>query len=367
MDFGILSPEITSALINSGPGAGSLVQAAAGWQRLSVLLEDAAAADAAVLSSLSVMWHGTSAMAMIDATEPYLEWLRATAQQCHQIGLSAQSAAAAFTTAQATVIGLPQVCANRTQLAHLIATNRFGINLTAIAAAEAEYEGMWVNNSEAMYRYAAASARAVELPQFSFPPAVAGSAGPVAQASTTLAAPASVASLISSLAAPGDLVNNAWFQLANTWGNQFLSSGFPFDLLSGWGQLWQSQSVQTALDMSMSGVGGDAAEMSQAKLVGAVRAPAAPTAALAAGVSMGKLTVPPAVVGLLPAAQAQVRLASVATPLSAADAGFAGMPTVLPPPISAGTGWRKRKQKYDDIEIGLELPGTIMHRPPSGG
>lgn len=370
MDFATLSPEITSALINSGPGAGSLVEAAVSWQRLSVCLEDAAAADTEVLSSLSALWEGTSALAMIDATEHYLSWLRTTAQQCHQTGLSAQSAAAAFTSTQAAVIAPALVNVNRTKLAQLLATNRFGINLTAIAETEAEYEAMWVNNSDALYRYAAASARAVELPQFSFPPSVADSAGPVAQASATLAPPASVASLVASLAAPGDLVNNAWFQLANTWGNQFLSSGFPFDLFSGWGQLWQSQSVQTALDMSIRSAGDDATEMSQAKLVSALnaaRSPTSPSAALGAGVAMGKLTVPPAVVGLLPSAEAQVRLASVATPLTAADAGFAGMPTVLPPPISAGTGWRKRKQKYDDIEFGLELPGTIMHRPPSGG
>src|SRR5262249_24337459 len=113
-------------------------------------------------------------------------------------------------------------------------------------------------------------------------------------------------------------------------------------------------------------------------------------------VSLGKLTVPPAVVGLLPASQAPVQLASAATPLTAADPGFP-LPLLVPPPISAGSGWRKRKQQeyeedeepargvaepppespgrgwrkrgkdYDDIEYGVELPGTVMKKPPSGG
>ena len=82
---------------------------------------------------------------------------------------------------------------------------------------------------------------------------------------------------------------------------------------------------------------------------------------------MGKLTAPPAVVGLLPASQVPVQLASAATPLTAADPGFP-LPPLMPPPIGAGSGWRKRKpQKYEDIAIGRELKGTVMPRPPSAG
>jgi hypothetical protein len=85
-------------------------------------------------------------------------------------------------------------------------------------------------------------------------------------------------------------------------------------------------------------------------------------------VTVGKLTAPPAVVGLLPASQAPVQLASAATPLPAADPGFPMLPPLMPPPISAGSGWRKRKQqKYEDIAIGKELKGTVMPRPPSAG
>lgn len=37
-------------------------------------------------------------------------------------------------------------------------------------------------------------------------------------------------------------------------------------------------------------------------------------------------------------------------------------------PGSGASGTRRRKGRdYDDIEYGAELPGTVMHRPPSAG
>jgi hypothetical protein len=94
----------------------------------------------------------------------------------------------------------------------------------------------------------------------------------------------------------------------------------------------------------------------------------APTAAIGVGVSMGKMTAPPAVVGLLPAAQTPVQLASAASPLDGADAGFPMLPPLMPPPIGAGSGWRKRKQtKLEDLQVGAEVKGKVMRPPPSAG
>ncbi len=44
MDFVALPPEITSALIHSGPGAESLIEASGGWQQLGTGLEASASA-----------------------------------------------------------------------------------------------------------------------------------------------------------------------------------------------------------------------------------------------------------------------------------------------------------------------------------
>ena len=183
MDFSALPPEVISARIHAGPGADSLIEASGAWQRLGASLEESAGINAAALSSLTEAWQGPSAAAMTESVEPYLSWLRSTAQQCQQIAVAAQDAVAAFTSVRAAVVPIALVRANRTRLAQLLATNQFGINLPAIAETEDEYLGMWANNSAAMSRYLAASAQATTLPLFSSPAAIADPAGSAAQAS----------------------------------------------------------------------------------------------------------------------------------------------------------------------------------------
>jgi PPE-repeat protein len=379
MDFISLPPEVTSALIHSGPGAESLIEASGAWQQLGAGLEDTAPIYASVVSSLTQAWQGPSSAAMTQAVEPFLNWMRATAQQCQQLASSAQAAAAAYTSTLSAIVTPAQVSANRTRLAQLIATDRLGGNLAAIAETEQQYQTMWANNSAAMYRYEVASTQALDLPQFSSPSAIASPTAAATQASATSTSAATSAQstigqlLTSILSTPGGFDPNAgWFGLANTYANQFISSGFPINLLSYAAQSTSAQALQSVggevgqgLSEGEAALGGVANELSSA-----VRAlPAAsPTAAMAVGVSMGKLTAPPAVVGLLPASQTPVQLASAASPLDGADAGFPMLPPLMPPPISAGSGWRKRKQpKFEDLQVGAEVKGSVMRPPPSAG
>ena len=376
MEFTTWPPEVISALIHAGPGAESLIEASTAWQRLGTSLEDSAAINGTALASLTGAWQGPSALAMTQAVQPYLTWLRTTAQQCQQLASSALAAVAAFNSVRAAVVPVAQVTANRTRLAQLLATNRFGINLPAIAQTEDEYQVMWANNSAAMSRYQLASAQATTLPQFSSPPQIANAKGAAAQTSvasaattTTSTAPTATSPVQSILS---DLTSfdpqAGWVGLGNQYANQFISSGFPVNLLSYLAQNTSAQALQsvgsdigTGLSEGQSALGGGAGAF------GAAGLSAEPTAAIGVGVSMGKLTAPPAVVGLLPASQVPVQLTSAATPLAAADSGFP-LPPLMPPPISAGSGWRKRKQdKYEDIQIGAELKGTVMPRPPSAG
>ena len=104
MDFAMLPPEVTSALIHSGPGAGSLIAASGVWQELSFGLEESVASYASVLSSLTAAWRGPSSAAMVKAVEPYLAWLRTTAQQCEQVGSSVRAVVAAFELTHFTVV-----------------------------------------------------------------------------------------------------------------------------------------------------------------------------------------------------------------------------------------------------------------------
>jgi len=375
-------PEVTSTLIHTGPGAGSLIAAAGAWQRLGVELENSVAVYASALSSLIDSWSGPSSMAMVQAVQPYLVWLRTTAQQAQQMALSAEAAAAAFSTVRASVVTPAQVSANRTRLAQLLATNRFGTNTAAIAQTEAEYQTMWANNSAAMTRYQASSAQATTLPQFASPLTIANPTGMATQAGVVpAAAPSSAASTVSStlgsLSTPfGFDPNTGWPGFFSTWGNQFISSGFPVNLLSYLAQNTSAQALQGVggdIGQGLSeGLGASAASLSNAiKTIGSIAPPSAPTAAMGVGVSLGKLTAPPAVVGLLPATPTPVQLASAVSPLPA-DAGLSGMPLMpmmmATPSTSAGSGWRKRKQaKLEDLEYGAEAPKKVIHRPPSGG
>ena len=388
MEFITLPPEVTSALIHSGPGAESLIAASYAWQRLGSDLEETARAYLPALAAAAEAWNGPSSSVMIDAVAPYLAWMRATAQQCLQLSSSLQLAATAFGSTLATVVSPAAVSANRIQLAQLLATNGFGKNLAAIADTEAQYQTMWVNNSAAMYRYEAASAQALGLPEFVSPPSIVNPTGVAAQSSAVSAAAASVpADTVPPPVSPIDQLiqtlgvvfdpNQGWFGLANTYANQFVSSGFPINMLSYLAQNTSAQALQSVAPDIASGLSEGESALGEASsslgaatagLSGAVRgldAVGAPAAATAVGVKFGNLTVPPAAMGL---AHTPVQLASAASPLPAGDAGFPMLPPLMAPPISAGSGWRKRKDpKYEDLAMGLEVKGTFVPRPPSAG
>ncbi len=408
MDFSTLPPEVISALIHSGPGSGSLADAAAAWRQLGADLEDAADSYTATVSSMSDSWHGPSSAAMFQSVAPYLTWLRTTSQQAQQVAASAQSAAGAFNIASASVVPTSQVLANRILLAKLLATNIFGRNMPAIAATEANYQEMWATNAAAMTRYQAASTQATTLPQFTSPTSTTNSSGQTAQQAQQAAAQSSAAtnsgtsaattSATSAAASPAAALptagdpNSGYVGLANTYANQFVSSGFPINLLSYLAQNQSAQALQgvsaqvgqgvsegeEALGGAASGLGGGAAGALGALGgggggLGALGAAglSAPAAAAATGVAMpvGGLMAPPGTGTLLATSQAPVQLASAATPLGTGEtAGMPMMPPLMAPPISPGSGWRKRKaQKYEDISIGAELKGNVMKPPPSAG
>ncbi len=388
MDLLALPPEVTSALIHSGPGAGSLIEASAAWQRLTTELENSASTYTSALSTLSESWQGPSSAAMVEAVQPYVTWLRNSAQQSQQLAESTQAAAAAFNSAQATVVPPATVAANRTRLTQLVATNAFGRNLPAIAATEDQYQAMWATNSAALSHYQAATAQALDVQPFLSPPAITDPAGTAAQATAASAAASTpAASILQSILAPNtnatgtglagllNLLSGSAQSSFGSWLNSNLvttgiinstfSSGFPINLLSYLAQSSSAQALQSVggdigqgLSEGESALGGVASDLSSA----------APTAAMAVGVSVGKLTAPPAVVGLLPAAQTPVQLASASSPLDGADAGFPMLPPLMPPPVSAGSGWRKRKQPNpEELQVGAEVKGKVMRPPPSAG
>jgi PPE-repeat protein len=191
MDYGLLPPEINSGRMYTGPGAGSLVAAAAGWTGLAAELHSAAAGFHSVISGLtSGPWLGPASASLVAAATPYVAWLQNSAAHSELAAGQAAAAASAHETAFAMTVPPAVIAANRAELAALLATNFLGQNAPAIAANEAEYFEMWAQDATAMYAYASSSAAATQLTEFAEPPEVADSSGLARQAAAVSAAAA---------------------------------------------------------------------------------------------------------------------------------------------------------------------------------
>ncbi|OBI20285.1 hypothetical protein A5712_18080 [Mycobacterium sp. E2327] len=162
MDFATLPPEINSGLMHSGPGAGSMAEAATAWDRLAAGLYAAAAQTP-----------------MLEGAAPYVNWLNAAAARAEQAGAQAAAAARAHDSALAATVPPTAITANRAQLRSLGRRNWLAQSGPAIADVDAEYEQMWARNADAMYAYAVAAADAATLVPFGSPPGYSGAtAGP---------------------------------------------------------------------------------------------------------------------------------------------------------------------------------------------
>jgi PPE-repeat protein len=188
-DFAAQPPEINSALIYSGAGAGPLSIASSAFSNLSSELSSNAASYQSVIDQLAGSeWQGPSSEAMAAAAQPYIAWLDTTSAQLQQAATQAIASAAAYETAFAASIPPPVIAANRAALAVLVATNFLGINTPAIAANEALYAEFWAQDAAAMYGYAGASAAAATLAPLTPPAETTNPAGQGQQASAVSSA-----------------------------------------------------------------------------------------------------------------------------------------------------------------------------------
>jgi PPE-repeat protein len=159
-DFAARPPEINSALMYSGSGAGPLMAASSSFSALSSELASNAANYESIVSQLSSEWTGPSSTAMAASAQTYIEWLTTTSAQLQDAATAATSSAAAYEAAHAATIPPAVVAANRAQLAALVATNILGQNTPAILANEAMYAEFWAQDAAAMYGYSAAASAA---------------------------------------------------------------------------------------------------------------------------------------------------------------------------------------------------------------
>jgi PPE-repeat protein len=194
MDFGAQPPEITSARMYSGPGAGSMLSAAVAWDALAAELQSTSASYGSVISELTTgSWIGASSASMAAAAAPYLAWMSTTAAQAKEAATQTRVAASAYETAFAATVPPPVIAANRSQLASLVAANILGQNTATIAATEAQYGQMWAQDAAAMYGYAGASAAATRVTPFREPPQTTNEGAQADQAAAATRAAASAA------------------------------------------------------------------------------------------------------------------------------------------------------------------------------
>jgi PPE-repeat protein len=182
LDFATLPPEVNSARMYSGAGSGPMLAAASAWHGTAAELRSTALSYGSVLTALTGQeWHGPASAAMSAAAAPYVAWLGTTAEQAEQTAAQAEAAAAAYDAAFAATVPPPVIAVNRAQLMALIATNILGQNTPAIAATEAQYGEMWAQDAAAMYGYAASSAVATQLSEFTGPQQTTNPSGLTAQ------------------------------------------------------------------------------------------------------------------------------------------------------------------------------------------
>lgn len=148
----------------AGAGSGPLMAAATAYANLSAEISTTATQWESIISLLTTeQWTGGGSAAAATAAQPIVSYLTETAATLEQASVQATASAAAYEAAFVATVPPPVIAANRSLLATLVATNFLGINAPAIAATEAQYAEMWVQDATMMATYQAASAAAGTL------------------------------------------------------------------------------------------------------------------------------------------------------------------------------------------------------------
>jgi PPE-repeat protein len=156
MSWHAMPPEINTSRLMLGAGPAPMLQAAAGWEALAILLETQADELAASLVSLSSAWTGSASDQAVQATMPMVLWLRTTSLQAQKRALQATAQATAHTAAMLGTPPLVEIEANHVTHGVLEATNFLGVNAVPIGVNEADYfVRMWNQAALVMDAYQA--------------------------------------------------------------------------------------------------------------------------------------------------------------------------------------------------------------------
>jgi PPE-repeat protein len=335
-DFSLLPPEINSARMYAGAGAGPLFLAAMAWDGLAVDLRASASFDSVISALVGGPWAGPASEAMAGAAAPYVSWLAGSAAQAEGAAAQARAAATAFESAQTATVHPAAVVANRAQLMTLVATNFLGQNTPAIAAAEFQYAEMWAQDVAAMVGYhAGAMSAASSLTPFAVPPVA--SAGSAAQGG------AAVDAASAPLAAVRSLVSGAPLQSLTSVAQIAM---FPVSMLmSPLMSLAQGANAGTAGLANAAAVGADVP-----KFVGSTAPAMKPLGGGGAGLGsaasaglgkarlVGAMSVPPTWQGSMPARMVSSAMSGLGGEIPSAAGGVGSAMGGMPMPMPMGGG-----------------------------
>lgn len=382
LDFAALPPEINSARMYTGAGAGPMLAAASAWNVLAAELRSTVLSYEAVLAALTgTGWFGPAATTMAAAAMPYVAWMSTTAAQAEQTATKAEAAAGAYEAALGATVPPALVAANRAQLTTLVATNVVGQNTAAIAATEAQYAEMWAQDAGAMYGYAAASAVATELSQFVEPPQATRAGGLIAQAAAITQqnalpelislVPNALHGLSGSTAGTGvgEVTEVLLAGTAPSWWQNFLGSWGPnaniWNTVTSTGLFNPGATVGTLSSLfgasATSGVA-DAAEVSVPDAVGGT----------VEGGLRGLLAAGPGNAGIVGRLSVPSAWAAAAPPSGPLHSALGGTPMVAPPPVVAAGMPGMPLGNVGSQPFGRALPQygfrpSFVARPPAAG
>lgn len=341
MDFVVLPPEINSARIYAGPGAGPMFVASAAWDALAAEVYSALASFTAAVSALAVDWQGPASAAMSAASLPYSQWLSTTAAQAEITAAQAKAAAVAYESAFAATVPPPVIAANRALLMSLVATNILGQNTPAIMATEAHYLEMWAQDVAAMSGYAGAAAAATRLTPFTPPQQNTNQAGVAGQAASVAQAQAS---------STAGNVQSVLSQVGSVMSGQGATTGDPLSMLNN---LASPVSNGSSMLSSVASVGMSAGS-SVPSLGSATQS-----------LDGGALALTPAFTGALNPAGATLGSLTAGTPASSVTAGLGR--AVSLGGLSAPPSWAATAPSVSPATASLASAGSSAATPAANG
>ena len=167
-------PEVLSAELNSGAGAGPMSASALHQSWLGIEYHRSALEIEIVLEVVKYDgWEGETAEVFVNAYMALLRWLVRAAADHADVSARQEAVAAAYAAAVAAMPTRLELAANRVMHGVLVATNFFGINAIPLTVNEDKYAAMWIQAATTMTAYEATSKVVLaSVPQIDPPPVI---------------------------------------------------------------------------------------------------------------------------------------------------------------------------------------------------